>query len=501
MTIQRRIISVLLVLLIVLTGCGPNSDEPVDTRPPVGESAAPQYTQSAPPSQTDEKITLTLLEYSREVQDVRFRSASWGMSILSEIKGNPAVENISLKLEDAKNNDQYLNDKTTLLNEILAGKGPDIIIGADLLFEDLYAAAVSGAFADLKPYLDYEPTFDQNDYFSDVFDCGVIGDSRFFIPYAMGAQGAWIVPHNKANASGIPYEGVGLQDFVSSVKEKTQQIPDANFVWRDAGYYGFDIFGLKAYDFMERKSLVLTPEFRSGIEAVRDFMNISSDRTEPDEERAKKALETDYLGYSEDEIFYDSEIFSGNGTFFYGMDLSQHFTGWSPKIRSTFLQEGEVPYCAALPQAGTSSKTYARPEVIAAISNNCEYKAEATEILKIGLELRKDRLGFEGMVDVRIISSAPQDIGDFLSSVIFSRENYKPYIALMPEEDYNAYMVPMFESVRSYIGSINAAFFKNDVLEDMIREEFKIYIDGEITTDQFVNNLDIKLKAYFATGD
>ena len=69
---------------------------------------------------------------------------------------------------------------TILTTELIAGKGPDVVLFYDEI-ADPFKTADANIFCDLNPFLEADAEYDRNRY-SDLFDVGCYQGGRFFIP-------------------------------------------------------------------------------------------------------------------------------------------------------------------------------------------------------------------------------------------------------------------------------------------------------------------------------
>jgi ABC-type glycerol-3-phosphate transport system substrate-binding protein len=74
------------------------------------------------------------------------------------------------------------NFKTMLTTSVMAGEGPDLLVYRPNLFNSLTKTMATGAFADLNPLIEGDPSFDTSAFYPEVFNAGVFNDKRYFIP-------------------------------------------------------------------------------------------------------------------------------------------------------------------------------------------------------------------------------------------------------------------------------------------------------------------------------
>ena len=94
----------------------------------------------------------------------------------------PEVKVNLIEFGDVNDPQTEITFKQTLQNDLAAGKGPDVIVWTDSTFQDINKTVRSGIFEDLNSYLQNDSDFREEDFVKNVFDGGLYGDERLFIP-------------------------------------------------------------------------------------------------------------------------------------------------------------------------------------------------------------------------------------------------------------------------------------------------------------------------------
>lgn len=94
---------------------------------------------------------------------------------------------------------------STLQTELMAGKGPDVIVFGDEL--DPYKVMDAGVFYDLDNFIEVDDTFDRTLYNETVLDGGIYKGQRLFVP--LGYETLYVLTSEEA-----------LQDFHVSISDR-----------------------------------------------------------------------------------------------------------------------------------------------------------------------------------------------------------------------------------------------------------------------------------------
>ncbi|QNU67329.1 extracellular solute-binding protein [Ruminiclostridium herbifermentans] len=167
--------------------------------------------------------------------------------------------------ENVFGDDQYSEMNTKLSAELMSGDGPDIIIFGPNTFNSLYKVANSGIFTDLNELISKDKDFSKNDYYENIFDCGIYNNKRLYIPLE------YAIPYFrttdltlKENNIVIDKSDLSLdslyklsQDFLKNNKDKNKSLIYCNFGFSSM----MRISGKKFVDNEKRKSYFNTKDF------------------------------------------------------------------------------------------------------------------------------------------------------------------------------------------------------------------------------------------------
>lgn len=177
--------------------------------------------------------------------------------------------------ENVFGNEQYNDMNTKLSTELMAGEGPDIIIFGASTFNSLNKVAKSGIFTDLNELISKDKDFNKNDYYKNIFDCGIYDNKRMYIPLE------YSIPYFrttdltlKENNITIDQSGLSIdslhklsQDFIKNNKNKNKSLIYCNF--------GFSTLmrmsGEKFIDNEKRKSNFNSKEFIDLLKKYKDI--------------------------------------------------------------------------------------------------------------------------------------------------------------------------------------------------------------------------------------
>ncbi len=154
---------------------------------------------------------------------------------------------------------EYENYKTMLTTSVMAGEGPDILVYTTDIFNSLTKTMATGAFADLNPLMQKDSTFDTSVFYPEVFDAGVMGDKRYFIPLFFD------VPTLIASKSSLASIGLTIGDSGWTLNDLKNAIANLKALDSSGTQYFFD-------SYMNFISLVRS----SGLQLV-DYQNKTTD--------------------------------------------------------------------------------------------------------------------------------------------------------------------------------------------------------------------------------
>ncbi len=113
---------------------------------------------------------------------------------------------------------------TRIATELMAGEGPDVLFLDSKFFTNVPKMVNRGHFADLAPFFNSDPDFERDAYYEPVFDVGLYGDKRFFVPYKFQMY-SFVSSKERLEALGI--DPARLTNLVSLLEETAKALPEA----------------------------------------------------------------------------------------------------------------------------------------------------------------------------------------------------------------------------------------------------------------------------------
>ena len=497
MAIKRIRLLAFIGALLLLSACGGDPGMPdfpdITDVPEVTDS--PYVTDTASPAEEKTNIRiLAVLKGSPELNDYDWPERLYNMAV----SNNPAINkkvNVSLEYIDYS----HINaEKELLLDDMANGAGPDIIIGAEDIFDDdLYTMSKNGYFADLSPYMESSLNFSADEFFPCALDVGVIDDGRYFMPLSIHTFGCYLtIPYNKAMDSGIPFQDVTMEEFLNAI-EMAKQFEDGDYIVRNYTIFdaSLDLLGIAAYDMKEGESKALSPEFKQGLELLKKYIDSS-------------------LYVKQDAPFASSIFLEENTTTFLhaGSKFTQYpaWFGYKDPIIPGAALKDEWMYTMGFPKPNAEAPTYARPNDIIVINSNCSNIDIASEIALTGLTEQFQENYFVDInfahsdmlaeLSVPIRKKAFDMYTDFTNTAVLDRyfKWYSKYE--LSKEVLTPYLERTMDSYRNFIFGIDQLFVNGPALDDVIAEIINVYINGESTIDECVDSIESNIQGYFANA-
>jgi len=239
---MKKLLTVVLALIIgaaCLTGCAPREIE-----------------------QTNESLTVAYYGVDRgNYGDMLNEAAS------RYRKAYPEVDLVLQRqaiIQDTASEEDYF---TQLAASMMAGKGPDLILLDYTEDMDLLKMVKGGAFADLGPYFQADPSFDSSLYASSVMEAGIFDGKQYLIPISYNVP--VLVSEKKLLAeNGLDLSGckTALEQWetLSDYARRCQEDPDLVKPFRQA-YMMADYprwLGLELMDYQTGKVSLDYPELK-----------------------------------------------------------------------------------------------------------------------------------------------------------------------------------------------------------------------------------------------
>ncbi len=176
-------------------------------------------------------------------------------------------------IENAFRDDQYKEMNTKISTELMAGEGPDIIIFSANTFNSLHKVTNSGIFTDLNELISKDKDFNKNDYYENIFDCGIYDSKRFYIPLE------YVIPYFrttdstlKENNITIDQSGLSLDSLHKLSQNYVTNNKNKSLIYCNFGFSSMmRISGQKFVDNEKRKSYFNTKEFINLLKKYKDI--------------------------------------------------------------------------------------------------------------------------------------------------------------------------------------------------------------------------------------
>lgn len=369
-----------------------------------------------------------------------------------------------------------------VVTEILAGKGPDVIIFDETLmsFKDINKIIASGAVSPLDEFLAADETFNQEDYYQGILNNGIYRGKRYAFPMRFN------IPlissgENLLKNAGIDQEEC-KKDFASFMEQCGNYIDKNNNSAGQLFMFDNTTFTGKLLNFVggnptKNNNTIDTPEFRKFVENMKTLNKV----------KPKNELKRlDYIDIKDSQL-----IFIG--------------TLENPVITMTNsafsqLNEGDKP--VLLPIRKPNGNIEALITATAMINANSQNKQNAYNFIKqlmthnsnnyfknCGISSRKDytefqlehRYGYGPFVYLNKNSYFIDELGYFLDSV----------------EDLETYKDEYLNEMKSMVNSVDSANFVTPIVE-IIKAELQPFLDDKMTYEECIKQVQTKVDLYFA---
>lgn len=172
MTMRCIIALVLTFILCLLSACGADDSAPSPDHTLNPTSSASDMPTAPMPNATD-ALTIYANPYLEKTIDTALQIFQ---------KQFPDVTVNYREFNGTDYAEKWFSYRDTIKTELMAGKGPDLVIAYAGDFDDIYKVAESGIFCDLNPFLSADPDYIPEDYNQAVLEGGIIGGKRVFVP-------------------------------------------------------------------------------------------------------------------------------------------------------------------------------------------------------------------------------------------------------------------------------------------------------------------------------
>ncbi|MHB1154617.1 MAG: hypothetical protein ACYCWE_21470 [Eubacteriales bacterium] len=263
-----------------------------------------------------------------------------------------------------------------LMGEVLAGQGPDLIIGEKYLFDDIYKVMDSGVFFDLNETINTDPDFNLSLYTKAVMDSGIYKGRRYIMPidYRM----ATLVTINEE----LEQEGINFNDFstldgfldavIKFMSNNSENYDTYPSLYNPALGELLTFSGLKIIDYENRQVDFSDPVLKKIVDVCKDVYTIYENN--PDREFSSYYEGTGGIAMALDPIkkLQEGRILYNMLKSFSLSDFYYYYSG---------LMDSSSPVFTSFPAA--NGGTCAAVDKFAGIRSTSENKKNAYHLMKI----------------------------------------------------------------------------------------------------------------------
>ena len=365
--------------------------------------------------------------------------------------------------------------QTALAADIAAGHGPDLIYINRYYMKDIEKAARSGAFLDLNPWLEGDPSFSEDDYVLNVFNAGVYGDERYYIPVDYVVD---MIYTTQERLEETQYE------YADDWEEFCRQMirwgaehdgdPNAQFTnISEQFYYYLRSSGIPTVDFDTGEVLIDNEEFRLFMEAQKAIYPMQWG-----------AYMTDSFAFEQAPAYH--MLTTGQGL--YGWDMC-------PLFRSIGgLMTEYTPIYSGVPSV--TGEIYAIPFDYVAVSSSARNPANAYLFLRVMID--RDVQAYFSSVLSSIIPFYPVSRIDWAPLYEeYSKLAAQSSVTLQTGETYWETPVPetWIKQYEAMMADVEVSKVSEEAL-DIVFEEMQPFLEGTESYETCMTALNARLQIY-----
>lgn len=343
----------------------------------------------------------------------------------------------------------------TLNTQLLAGKGPDLLLLDGLPVQSYIE---KGVLLDMSDWANEK--LEQGEWLQNIVGAFQEEGSIYTLPLRFSLSTMW---GNKAIIENVK----GIEDLATWAKSN----PDKEVFYKMSPEKLMNIlYGPTAHTWMDEKGQIKEAEFITFLEAIKELAQVDS--VEGQDEMSWNFLSMEYMASK------DTELHLENISGFDG--LNYEYSG--------IAQRGDGDF--GLIFAGKTS-TF-EPKGMIGINANSKYQEIATDIVKLALskEVQSVKLGdgfsvHKETFEEQAILNANQDF------LVFPVTFEKPIQMIHVTQE-------VYTKVKELAEKATVAVVKDDVLLNLIIEETKGYFNGEKTAEEAASAVAKRTRAYLA---
>lgn len=367
--------------------------------------------------------------------------------------------NILYKSFGNYSSEAQLNFEQELYTELMAGKGPDVLLYSISTFPDVHKVFESGVLYNIDILINKDSAFSEQDYIKGIMEGGYYNDARYFIP--LSCSTAYLVAQkeqlNMANFqlsetfNFCDWADQAIKYLKNPSRDQRQTLFDPN---NHPNFHMFLMFsGVPIINYETKEICIDSHEFQAFVEFYKAIYpyttNIDGDfytNLYDVESRLESVIQGDYLF---DFVVSDDYI----------VDVFQNNAINHPDILFTFPT---FHYDEAMGMGG----------MVASINNSSRNKKNAYDFIKI------------------LLSPTTQDYV-FRSDSILKSSKLKKF-----DEEYVDILSGNKKSTIPYVQSIKFCVNFSKQLEKVVYTELVPYFEDKISYEEAINSLFGKLELY-----
>jgi len=390
------------------------------------------------------------------------------LNIFREKYPHVEIEVIEFGRNDA---DKYF---TLLKTELMAGKGPDLILEQPMGggFLDIYKLMDTGIFVDLQPFIDEDSEFNLDDYNKAVLDAGRYRGKRYLMPIQYDSQ-ILLTTQEILDAEGVKVSDLETFDgFIKAItryNEKYKNNPGKT-VFKKQSYCAvvhnvFPWSGIELINYATRTVNFDTPYFKSIVEAMK-WSYVGDEPTDYD--RIPRSLST-VPALENQEIFFDLK---------YGFSYHEFHENYFG-----LLDKGLTPVFFKYPNI--ENENNARVDRVIAIPKASKNQINAYNLIKIILseDIQNDSSIYFPMPPVLKSAAKAQ-----FEEAIHGSGNFQA-LPPLPEEVFNAYLDLLINVDTCSLITFTPYY-------EIFRRDMGAYFEGKKSFDECVKILENSLQIY-----
>lgn len=374
------------------------------------------------------------------------------------------------------------NEKT--VTELMAGKGPDVLILRVGNFRNLYKMVDNKTFLNLDDFIKSYRSFNMDELNQNILKCGVYDGKRYLIPLYYGlpvmiTTKSFLSTH-KLN---ISESGATMSDltelaaqFLKDNKNQNKYLFSDDFNFDNLLFYN----SMKYIDYTKRKSSFDSIDFISTLNNFKDIQSTVCPGEVAQKEEVIGLLKNGTIGL----VQYSAGIGTIEAMYSY---IKQYM--------------GEDMCLIPILDDGKTVLLPADAKFVVGINANSPNKKEAFEFLKVLLE-KEGQTPYLNTANTRYISGLPVNIKAMKEELRYYMSNE---IIAIPGEthgglQYKYSPLPLSKALGERIEKLNGNITKGQINDyrvlSIIKQETKDFLDDKITAEQSAKAIDQKVMLY-----